>query len=80
DCDALLAYLEPKKSPVGYLLEDAHTENVVDAVNAMILSTNPAPKDQRSCLHSYLERPLKQLYPCFLGKGYSMEIKGKFSI
>ncbi|PWA87106.1 SPla/RYanodine receptor (SPRY) domain-containing protein [Artemisia annua] len=68
DCAALLAYLEPKKSPVGYLLEDTQRENVADAVNAMILSTNPALKDQRSCLHSYLERLLKQLSACFLEK------------
>ncbi|GJU47914.1 Ran-binding protein M homolog isoform X2 [Tanacetum coccineum] len=45
DCAALLAYLEPKKSPVGYLLKDTQRENVADDVNAMILSTNLALKD-----------------------------------
>lgn len=68
DCAALLAYIEPKKSAVGYLLEDSQRENVADAVNAMILSTNPNLKDKRSCLHSYLERLLRQLTACFLEK------------
>ncbi|KAL8225684.1 hypothetical protein R6Q57_018241 [Mikania cordata] len=68
DCAALLAYEEPKKSPVGYLLGEWQRENVADAVNAMILSTNPEMKDRRSCLHSYLERLLRQLTACFLEK------------
>lgn len=68
DCGALLAYEDPKKSWVGYLLEDAQRENVADAVNAMILSTNPEVKERRSCLHSYLERLLRQLTACFLEK------------
>ncbi|XP_071716338.1 ran-binding protein M homolog [Rutidosis leptorrhynchoides] len=68
DCAALLAYQEPEKSAVGYLLEDSHRENVADAVNAMILSTNPNLQDKTSCLHSYLERLLKQLTACFLEK------------
>ncbi|KAK1436471.1 hypothetical protein QVD17_02251 [Tagetes erecta] len=68
DCAALLAYDEPKKSPVGYLLEDSQRENVADAVNAMILSTNPDLKDRKSCLHSYLEMLLRQLSACFLQK------------
>nr|XP_043636591.1 ran-binding protein M homolog [Erigeron canadensis] len=68
DCAALLAYEEPIKSPTGYLLEDSQRENVADAVNAMILSTNPILKDKRSCLHSYLERLLRQLTACYLEK------------
>ncbi|KAK9049931.1 hypothetical protein SSX86_007556 [Deinandra increscens subsp. villosa] len=68
DCAALLAYEEPKKSSVGYLLGEWQRENVADAVNAMILSTNPEMKDHRSCLHSYLERLLRQLTACFLEK------------
>ncbi|XP_024973178.1 ran-binding protein M homolog isoform X3 [Cynara cardunculus var. scolymus] len=68
DCAALLAYEEPKKSSVGYLLEESQLENVADAVNAIILSTNPEVKDNRSCLHSYLEKLLRQLTACFLEK------------
>lgn len=68
DCAALLAYEEPKKSSVGYLLEESQRENVADAVNAIILSTNPDMKDHKSCLHSYLERLLRQLTACFLEK------------
>lgn len=68
DCAALLAYEEPKKSSVGYLLEESQLENVADAVNAIILSTNPEVKDHRSCLHSYLEKLLRQLTACFLEK------------
>ncbi|KAI7750926.1 hypothetical protein M8C21_003091 [Ambrosia artemisiifolia] len=68
DCATLLAYGEPSKSSVGYLLEDSQREKVADAVNAMILSTNPDLKDQGSCLHSYLEKLLRQLTACFLQK------------
>lgn len=64
----MLAYEEPNKSPVGYLLEESQRENVADAVNAMILSTNPDLKDRKSCLHSYLEMLLRQLTACFLQK------------
>ncbi|KAA8546298.1 hypothetical protein F0562_002963 [Nyssa sinensis] len=66
DCAALLAYEQPQKSSVGYLLEDTQREIVADNVNAMILSTNPNIKDSQDCLHSYLERLLKQLTVCYL--------------
>ncbi|KAA8538664.1 hypothetical protein F0562_028272 [Nyssa sinensis] len=55
-----------KKSSVGYLLEESHRELVADTVNAMILSTNPNIKDSQGCLHSYLERLLRQLTACYL--------------
>lgn len=64
----MLAYEDPKKSSVGYLLEESQRENVADLANAIILSTNPDLKDRRSCLHSYLERLLRQLSACFLEK------------
>lgn len=41
---------------------------MADAVNAMILSTNPSLKDSKDCLHSCLERLLRQLNACFLEK------------
>lgn len=66
DCAALLAYEQPQKSSVRYLLEESQLEIVADAVNAMVLSTNPNVKDRRDCLHSYLERLLRQLTACFL--------------
>lgn len=66
DCAALLAYEQPQKSSVGYLLEESQREIVADAVNALILSTNPNLKDTHSCLQSYLERLLGQLTACFL--------------
>lgn len=68
DCAALLAYEQPQKSSVGYLLGDSQREVVADAVNAMILSTNPSVKDSKDCLHSCLERLLRQLNACFLEK------------
>ncbi|XP_043709047.1 ran-binding protein M homolog [Telopea speciosissima] len=61
DCIALLAYEEPMKSPVGHLLHMSQREVVADAVNAMVLSTNPNMKDSQSYLQSYLERLLRQL-------------------
>ncbi|PQP98861.1 ran-binding protein 10 [Prunus yedoensis var. nudiflora] len=66
DCVALLAYERPQESSVGYLLEESQREVVADTVNAMILSTNPNLKDSQSCLHSYLERLLRQLTACCL--------------
>ncbi|KAK6793408.1 hypothetical protein RDI58_006861 [Solanum bulbocastanum] len=68
DCAALLAYEQPQKSSVGYLLGDSQREIVADAVNAMVLSTNPSVKDSRECLHSRLDRLLRQLSACFLAK------------
>ncbi|TKY57333.1 Ran-binding protein 10 [Spatholobus suberectus] len=61
DCLALLAYKRPVESPEGYLLKDSQREVVAHTVNAMILSTNPNMKEEsKGCLHSYLERLLKQ--------------------
>ncbi|KAF3621928.1 putative protein MID1-COMPLEMENTING ACTIVITY 1-like isoform X1 [Capsicum annuum] len=68
DCAALLAYELPQKSSVGYLLGDSQREIIADAVNAMVLSTNPSVKDSRECLHSRLDRLLRQLSACFLEK------------
>ncbi|QHO56077.1 ran-binding protein M homolog [Arachis stenosperma] len=66
DCVALLAYEQPLESPVGYLLKDSQREVVADTVNALILSTNPNMKESKNCLHSYLERLLRQLTACCL--------------
>ncbi|XP_030521989.1 ran-binding protein M homolog isoform X2 [Rhodamnia argentea] len=66
DCVSLLAYEHPKESFVGYLLEESQREVVADTVNAMILATNPSAKDFQGCLHSYLERLLRQLTACCL--------------
>ncbi|KAM3306323.1 hypothetical protein P3S67_013193 [Capsicum chacoense] len=68
DCAALLAYELPQKSSVGYLLGDSQREIIADAVNAMVLSTNPSVKDSRECLHSRLDGLLRQLSACFLEK------------
>ncbi|XP_021601534.1 ran-binding protein M homolog isoform X2 [Manihot esculenta] len=66
DCIALLAYEQPQESSVAYLLEDSQREIVADAVNAMILSTNPSVEDLQACIRSYLERLLRQLTACCL--------------
>ncbi|KAF5732798.1 ran-binding protein 10-like [Tripterygium wilfordii] len=66
DCVALLAYEHPQESSVGYLLKDSQRELVADTVNAMILSTNPRVKNLQGCLHSCLERLLRQLSACCL--------------
>lgn len=63
---ALLAYERPLESAVGYLLKDSQREVVADTVNAMILSTNPNMKETKNCLHSNLERLLRQLTACCL--------------
>ncbi|XP_057793607.1 ran-binding protein M homolog [Salvia miltiorrhiza] len=68
DCAALLAYDQPCKSSVGYLLGDSQRELVADAVNAIILSTNPNVKDSSLCMHSSLERLIRQVTACFLEK------------
>lgn len=39
---------------------------MADAVNAVVLSQNPNVKDASVCLHSCLERLLRQLTACFL--------------
>lgn len=61
----MLAYEQPLESSVGYLLKDSQREVVADTVNAMILSTNPNMKET-NCLHSCLERLLRQLTACCL--------------
>ncbi|KAI6691263.1 hypothetical protein NL676_028091 [Syzygium grande] len=66
ECVSLLAYEHPKESFVGYLLEESQREVVADTVNAMILATNPSAKNYQGCLHSYLERLLRQLTACCL--------------
>ncbi|XP_011096432.1 ran-binding protein 9 [Sesamum indicum] len=68
DCAALLAYEQPSKSSVGYLLQESQRELVADAVNAMVLSTNPKLKDASLCMHSCLERLIRQVTACFLEK------------
>ncbi|RXH92436.1 hypothetical protein DVH24_033332 [Malus domestica] len=71
DCVTLLAYERPRESSVGYLLEESQREVVADTVNAMILSTNPNLKDSsHGCLHSYLERLLRQLTACCLERRF----------
>lgn len=66
ECVALLAYERPLESSVGYLLKDSQREVVADTINAMILSTNPNMKEAKNCLHSNLERLLRQLSACWL--------------
>lgn len=66
DCVSLLAFEHPKESFAGYLLEESQREVVADMVNAMILATNPNAKEFQGCLHSYLERLLRQLSACCL--------------
>ncbi|KAH6759355.1 SPla/RYanodine receptor domain-containing protein [Perilla frutescens var. frutescens] len=68
DCAALLAYDQPSKSSVGYLLGESQRDLVADAVNAIILSTNPNVKDASLCMHSSLERLIRQVTACFLEK------------
>lgn len=68
DCAALLAYEQPAKSSVGYLLRESQRELVADLLNAMILSTNPDVTDPRLCLHSCLEKLIRQVTACFLEK------------
>ncbi|GAB2216391.1 hypothetical protein Droror1_Dr00024164 [Drosera rotundifolia] len=48
DTVALLAYEDPQKSSVRYLLQDAQQEVVADTLNAMILSANPSIKEPRN--------------------------------
>lgn len=61
---ALLAYGDPSVSCVGYLLDADQREFVADAVNAVVLSTNPEIKDSESVLQSHLEKLLRQLTLC----------------
>lgn len=62
----MLAYEEPLKSSVGYLLNEAQREVVADGVNVKVLSTDPSLKDSQKCLHSHLEKLLRQLTACCL--------------
>eukprot|EP00262_Sarcandra_glabra_P012789 TRINITY_DN3373_c0_g1_i2.p1 TRINITY_DN3373_c0_g1~~TRINITY_DN3373_c0_g1_i2.p1 ORF type:complete len:473 (+),score=78.82 TRINITY_DN3373_c0_g1_i2:76-1494(+) len=66
ECSALLAYEEPLKSPVGHLLNVAHREAAADAVNSMVLSTDPSMKGSESYYLSHLEKLLRQLTACCL--------------
>ncbi|KAJ6841326.1 ran-binding protein 10-like [Iris pallida] len=63
---ALLAYEDPSKSCVGYLLKEAQLEFVADAVNAAILSTNPNLSNSENCMYSSLEKFLRQATACCL--------------
>ncbi|KAH9331513.1 hypothetical protein KI387_003621, partial [Taxus chinensis] len=64
DAVALLAYEDPKHSDLGYLLSLTQREAVADAINAMVLSTNPALQNPEHVLTSSLEKLLKQLTVC----------------
>ncbi|CAA6660148.1 unnamed protein product [Spirodela intermedia] len=64
NCIALLAYDQPAESCVGYLLDANQRELVADAVNAAVLSTDPAAKDRQGGVSSHLERLLRQLTAC----------------
>ncbi|KAK8965067.1 hypothetical protein KSP40_PGU020513 [Platanthera guangdongensis] len=66
DVVALLAYENPSKSCVAHLLEPQQREFVADAVNAMVLTTNPDVKNNKECEISSLEKLLKQLTRCSL--------------
>lgn len=63
---ALLAYENPLESSLGYLLGGSQREFVADAVNAVILSTNPKIKGSDDYTTSSLERLLRQLTACSL--------------
>ncbi|KAH7681487.1 Concanavalin A-like lectins/glucanases protein [Dioscorea alata] len=63
---ALLAYGDPSDSCVGYFLDADQREFVADAVNAVVLSTNPEIEDAKSVLQSRLEKLLRQLTVCSL--------------
>lgn len=64
DVIALLAYEDASKSCVAHLLEPEQREFVADAVNAMVLTTNPDTKNVEDCEFSRLEKLLKQLTRC----------------
>ncbi|KAG6536595.1 hypothetical protein ZIOFF_001653 [Zingiber officinale] len=77
DIVGLLAYKVPEESSLGYLLDLPQREFVADAVNAAVLSTNPALKDPNRCMHSCLEKLLKQLTLCSLEKRAMNEDQGE---
>ncbi|KAJ0977046.1 hypothetical protein J5N97_012520 [Dioscorea zingiberensis] len=68
---ALLRYNEPLSSPVWHhhFLGTRNPEFVADAVNVIVLSTNPNLKDPKNCASSRLERLLRQLNACSLEYG-----------
>lgn len=68
DCVALLAYENPAESPVGYLLKLGQREAVADAVNSVILATDPALLSSKSFPQSTLEKLLRQLTACHTEK------------
>jgi len=73
----LLAYDDPAKSCVGYLLEQSQREFVADAVNAVILSTNPNTKNTENCMYPCLEKLLRQLSACVLERRALNENQGE---
>ncbi|XP_038989468.1 ran-binding protein M homolog isoform X2 [Phoenix dactylifera] len=77
DIIALLAYNAPLESCVGYLLEMSQREFVADAVNAVVLSTNPNLKDPESCMCTVLEKLLRQLTLCSLERRAFNEDQGE---
>ncbi|RWW86435.1 hypothetical protein BHE74_00004790 [Ensete ventricosum] len=77
DVSGLLAYKVPVESSVGYLLDGPQREFVADAVNAVVLSTNPNMKDPDRCLYSCLEKLLRQLTLCSLERRASREDQGE---
>ncbi|URE41787.1 SPRY [Musa troglodytarum] len=77
DVSGLLAYKVPVESSVGYLLDGPQREFVADAVNAVVLSTNPNLKDPDRCLYSCLEKLLRQLTLCSLERRASSEDQGE---
>ncbi|XP_047307102.1 ran-binding protein M homolog isoform X2 [Impatiens glandulifera] len=77
DCAALVAYIEPEKSVVGYLMKESHREFVADAINALILSTNPKVDGVQECLHSCLEGLMKQLAACYMERMALNENQGE---
>ena len=62
---------------MGYLLEMSQREFVADAVNAAVLSTNPNLKDPESCMHTVLEKLLRQLTLCSLERRAFNEDQGE---
>lgn len=73
----MLAYEQPHKSSIGYLLEDSHREVVADTVNAMILLRNPKATDPQVWSRSDLERLLRQLTASCLVKRQMEEDQGE---
>ncbi|KAJ0972122.1 hypothetical protein J5N97_020081 [Dioscorea zingiberensis] len=64
DIFGLLVYKEPMVSSAWDHLSMCHPEYVADAVNVMVLSTNPNFKDPKNCASSRLETLLRQLNAC----------------